>query len=262
MKAIILSAGQGRRLLPLTRSSPKCLLPVEGDRTLLEVQLRALAECGVTNISVMVGFGADQVEALLASQPVPGLRTRTLYNPFFASSDNLVTCWLARSEMDRDFILLNGDSLFESAVLARLIETARAPLTLAINRKAEYDSDDMKVSLDGSVRLRAVSKTLEPEVVDGESIGLMMFRDSGIEAFRAALDLAVRSAIGMGAWYLSVVNGLADSLQIETACISGLWWGEVDSAEDLAEVRAVLEKRERKREEPVHLRPPTHRVGP
>lgn len=249
MKAIILSAGQGRRLFPLTRTTPKCLAPVQGELPLLGYQLQALASCGVREVEVMVGFGAEKVERFLASRPVPGLTTRHHFNPFYATSDNLVTCWLARWLMDDDFLLLNGDTLFVPAVLQRLLEAPPAPLTLAINRKDAYDDDDMKVSLHGDGRrLAAVGKTLPADETHGESIGLMRFLGIGVEMFRRALDAAVRREDGQRRWYLSVVNDMARQARIETADISGLWWGEVDSPEDLAEVRAQLEERERKRQ--------------
>jgi choline kinase len=255
MKAIILSAGQGKRLGPLTRSTPKCLLPVKDDVPVLGHQLKALAACGVHDVTVMVGFGAEQVERYLADHPVPGLRARTCFNPFYATSDNLVTCWLARPLMDGDFLLLNGDTLFVPDVLRRLLSVPTAPLTLAINRKdGSYDDDDMKVALhaegDGR-RLRRVGKTLPVEIVDGESIGLMVFRGLGVPMFRRALNEAVRTEDGQRRWYLSVVDEMARRTRVETADISGAWWGEVDSPEDLADVRAALDRGEQKREVPV-----------
>lgn len=242
MKAIILSAGQGRRLLPLTEEIPKCLIPVQHEISALEYQLRRLAECGVTRASVMVGFGADRVEQALYSMSFPGLSVDTIYNPFYGVSDNLVTCWLARPAMTEDFILLNGDTLFVPAVLEGLLTTPLAPVTMAINHKPEYDDDDMKVSLEADGRLRAVGKTLDLSAVDGESIGLMTFRGRGVDAFREALDAAVRSPEALRAWYLSILNALADNLQIQTFAIGDHWWGEVDSQEDLVAVRSTLER--------------------
>jgi len=255
MQAIILSAGQGTRLLPLTESLPKCLLPVDRGRSILEAQLRALAACGVERATVMVGFGAEQVEAHLAARPVPGIEVETFYNPLYKITDNLVTVWLAQRAMDHEFLLLNGDTLFDVPVLERLLRSPAAPLTLAVNEKDQYDGDDMKVSLNGGRRLRAVGKTLDASVVDAESIGLMLFRQRGALAFREALDAAVREDSALGAWYLSVVNALAERIPVHTASITGLWWAEVDSPEDLAEVRAFFEQRERKREAPTHPRP-------
>jgi choline kinase len=239
MKAIILSAGRGTRLHPLTDDLPKCLLPVVGDRPLIQYQLEALADAGVEEAVVLVGFGANKVESFLRSAPVPGIRTRTIYNPFYASSDNLVTCWLAGVEMDEDFILMNGDTLFEPAVIETLLASPRAPITLAVNEKAEYDADDMKVSVRDGRSLHAVSKGLT-RVIDCESIGVMVFRDEGTKLFRSALDRAVKKQSHMQSYYLAVIDHLAKFANVEVAPITGLWWAEVDCPEDLEEVRTSL----------------------
>ena len=260
MKAIILSAGQGKRLLPLTENRPKCLLEVRGSQVLLEVQLRALAECGVSEAVVMVGFGAEQVEEYLAGITIPGIEVKTFFNPFYAQSDNLATVWLARPEMTGEFLILNGDTLFEPAVLQRLLASPEAPLTVTINEKTTgYDDDDMKVRLNGGRRLKNVSKKLEGQI-DGESIGLMRFQGEGIEQFKHALDNAVRAQSGLSAWYLSVIDALAPHMQIETAAITGLWWGEVDCAEDLVIVREGIEQLDKQKKAPAFVSPSEERI--
>ena len=238
MKAIILSAGQGKRLLPLTETTPKCLLSVDADKSALEIQLHALAECGIQQATIMVGFGAEKVESFLATCPVRGIDITIRYNPFFAVSNNLATCWTAMPEMHADFLLLNGDTLFEPAVLQRLLMAPSAPIVLAIDRKAAYDADDMKVSVRDERSLTAVGKTLPPSQVHGESIGLMRFRASGAEAFRTALETAMRESASLQRWYLSVIDTLANSSLVEVVSIEGLWWAEIDTPEDLAQVRA------------------------
>lgn len=260
MKAIVLSAGQGRRLLPLTAESPKCLLAArprcrscdetaDGGRDgahaepILGLQLGALARCGIERAVVIVGFGAEKVERYLASHTFPGLAVETLYNPFYQSSDNLVTCWLARGAMHEDFLLLNGDTLFEDAVLGRLLEAPPAPIAVTIDHKQDYDDDDMKVSLDERGRLLAIGKTLPAPTVCGESIGLLAFRGSGPKRFADALDAAVRRPEALQRWYLSVVNGLAQDTPIDTVSIRGLWWREIDSPSDLEGAQAELEER-------------------
>jgi choline kinase len=245
-KAIILSAGQARRLLPLTETAPKCLLPIDDERTVLELQLEALAECGLQQAILMLGFGAEQVEALLATRPRPidGLDIQIRYNPFFESSNNLATCWLAAPEMNEDFVLLNGDTLFEAEVLHRLLRAPHAPVTLAIDRKAAYDDDDMKVSLNGGRQLAAVSKTLPVSETDGESIGMMVFRDAGVDAFQTALNRTMRSKAALQLWYLSVIDSMAQSGLVETASIEGLWWAEVDTLDDLIHARTSFAERQ------------------
>jgi choline kinase len=240
MKAVVLSAGQGKRLLPLTEENPKCLLAVRGEEPILGWQLGALARAGIERAVVVVGFGAERVEAWLAANPVPGLVCETLFNPFYRSSDNLISCWLARGAMSEDFLLLNGDTIFEDAVLARVLDMTSAPIALAIDHKAQYDDDDMKVSLDPRGRLVAVDKWLARASVGGESVGLLSFRGSGPKVFASALDEAVRHPEAMRQWYLSVVHRIAQTTAVETASVRGLWWREIDSPSDLDGARSAF----------------------
>ncbi len=191
----------------------------------------------------MVGFEAEKVDAFLATQPVPGIEVETHFNPFFDSTDNLVTAWLARSEMRGEFLLMNGDTLFEPDVLRGLLAGPAAPITLVVNGKPSYDADDMKVSIGSDGRIRAISKTIAENRVDGESIGLMRFAGEGIEAFRSGLDRAVRTQRGMSAYYLAVIDELSATVAVETFKMTGLWWSELDSPEDLVRLRAELDAR-------------------
>ena len=73
---------------------------------------------------------------------------RTIFNPFFAVADNLASCWMARDEMNGDFIQVNGDNLFQGRSGEGAARCApSAPVTVAINHKAAYDADDMKVMI-------------------------------------------------------------------------------------------------------------------
>lgn len=240
MKAIILSAGQGTRLLPYTASTPKCLLPAQDERPLLGVQLRALAAAGIEDVTVVTGFRAHQIDAYLCRNPVSGLRVGTIYNPFFETADNLISCWQARSEMQSDFVLLNGDTLFSPRVMQRLLAAPPAPVTLAIDSKDVYDDDDMKVSLSANGHITAVAKTLDPERSDGESIGMMSFRAEGTQIFREALEDMVWRPSASRAYYLAAIDRIAVTGCVRSVSIRGLWWAEVDTPEDLLQVRSVL----------------------
>ena len=251
MRAIVLSAGQGKRLLPLTLSEPKCLLAVDGDRCVLEVQLRAIASCGIPRASVFVGFGAEKVEHFLDRHPIPGLTVDAIYNPLYATTDNLITCWLARHEMIEDSLLLNGDTLFEEDVLRTVLEGPDCPVTVTVNHKHSYDEDDMKVTLAPDGRLRAVGKTIPLDQVDAESIGMLLFRGLGVPAFRAALEGAVRTPDSLNRWYLSVVNDLAQRMEVRTTAITGLWWQEIDEPADLEAARTGIRSGDDDAKEPV-----------
>lgn len=237
MKAIILSAGQGRRLLPLTANRPKCALPV-GARSVLEWQLHEIACTAIAEVVVVTGFGADAVDDIVARQTfVP---TRTLYNPFFAQCDNLGTCWIARAEMLDNFVVINGDTLFEAAILERLLACAdNAPITLVTDSKPSYDDDDMKVVVADS-RLRRVGKQLDKQDVNGESIGMMRFSADGAGRFRRQVEHMMRHGTGLKQWYLSAIDQLARDDLVATCPIDGLRWCEIDDRADLERAASVV----------------------
>ncbi|MBL8643992.1 MAG: phosphocholine cytidylyltransferase family protein, partial [Rhodospirillaceae bacterium] len=229
-KAIILSAGKGSRLGALTANSPKCLLKL-GPRSLLGWQVHMLKAGGVSSVCVVTGFETAQVEAEVKALSQPDLVMRTLLNPFYHIADNLSTCWMARGEMQDDFILLNGDTLIDAEIVRRLIAAPPAPITLTVDHKASYDDDDMKVQeVDG--RVLNVSKKLDPSIVSAESIGMIRFRADGAAAFVAELEAAIRTDTGLQAFYLASIAKLAQRLHVTTAGIDGLKWCEVDFPKD------------------------------
>ena len=241
MKAIILGAGQGKRLLPLTEDQPKALLPVAG-RRLVEWQLEAVVEAGITEIVFVSGFNATLVEELLSGYRLDcgSIRIRIVHNPFYAVSDNISSCWVARGEMTDDFLLLNGDTLIRAPLLRKLLSGRHAPVTLAVDRKAVYDEDDMKVRLEGT-RLVDIGKRLSPDNVNAESIGCMVFRREGPALFARYLEKMLREPDNLSLWYLSVIRQMArDGIEVDTSLISGHPWCEIDYPLDLKRAQTML----------------------
>ncbi|QUM72350.1 sugar phosphate nucleotidyltransferase [Sphingopyxis granuli] len=238
-KAIILSAGQGSRLLPLTRDLPKCLIEFNG-RSLLGWQVAALAANGVEDIVVVTGFRTERVEDhALELYRDTGARVRTLFNPFFQVADNLGTCWIARGEMDRDFIILNGDTIVSDEIVARLIAGASEPITVTVDVKDAYDDDDMKVRRDAEGRLHAVGKRLLPPDTNAESIGMLAFVDDGPAIFRNQVDQMMRTPDGVERWYLRAIDIIAKGNRVGTVSIAGLDWQEVDFPQDVEAADAL-----------------------
>ena len=244
MRAIILSAGQGRRLGALTENTPKCLLPL-GGRALVEWQVQSLAAGGVGDIVVVTGFGADQVDAELARavyRGLPDVTIRTLRNPDYAVSDNLVSCWAARAEMDSDFLIVNGDTLFEPAIVSRLCASGTRPISVAVVRKAVYDADDMKVSCVGD-EIRHVAKTIPAEEVSAEAIGLSCYRGRGAGLMRETVIAFAGRPDGPRLWYLSAVNDLARQGHVGAVFMGELASAEVDYPPDVATAENVALQR-------------------
>ncbi|MCP5180491.1 MAG: phosphocholine cytidylyltransferase family protein [Pseudomonadales bacterium] len=237
MKVIILSAGQGRRLLPYTENCPKCALQL-GERSALEWQLKALHAGGANEVVVVAGFQAPQVRAIAAA--CTDLPVRVSHNPFYALSDNLGTCWVARHEMHVPFVVVNGDTMFEAGIFRRLLAApSKYPITLVTNVKSGYDADDMKVIVDGD-RLVRVDKRLDVNAVSGESIGMIRFSDIGAALFRRQLESMMENESTLKRWYLSAIDELAAQGYVGTVSTGGLGWCEIDDPKDLAHAARVV----------------------
>jgi choline kinase len=234
MKALILAAGQGRRLWPFTTDCPKCLLSI-GSRTILEQQLHYLEWAGIDEAVLVCGFGAKCIDRQLESY-AGALHIKTLYNPFYAISDNLISLWVARSEMEGPLMLLNGDGVFHPKIFQRLLRSDTTSC-LMVDRKQTYDSDDMKVHLcDG--RIVRIGKSLPPETVDAASIGLMKFSAAAVESLRDTLEEIISDGTAMNSYFLDGIQRLVDrGFAVDTCAVDGLPWADVDTPEDLHHVR-------------------------
>jgi choline kinase len=230
-RAIILAAGQGKRLLPLTESRPKCLVELSG-RTLLAWQLLRLEAAGVEEAVIVTGFRADAVETEVARLGLKRMHVRLAFNPFYSVADNLASCWIVRQEFDREVLVLNGDTLFGAGVAERLLAAPPAEITVTVDRKSSYDADDMKVLTDADNRLLAIGKTIES--YDAESIGFLRFSAVGAAKFVSTAEHILHRPDGLRRWYLSVIDELAKGgVDVRVQSIEGLEWGEMDFPADV-----------------------------
>ncbi len=239
MKVVILGAGQGKRLLPLTADLPKALLDI-GGRSLVGRQVDAFADCGITEFVVITGYGAGDMQAELDRIAAERkLSIRTVYNPFYAVSDNLASCWMARHEMTGDFIQVNGDNVFQAGLVEALLADADREITVAINYKDRYDADDMKVMLDEQ-RLTEIGKKLPVEAVDAEAIGFYVFKGTGAAQYRDVLDQMMRQPSGLNQWFPAAIGHLALHTDVGICDLTGQSWCEVDFPVDLQHARHLV----------------------
>lgn len=239
--AILLSAGQGSRLLPLTADCPKCLINLSG-RSLIAWQIEMLARGGVKRVDVVTGFKTDMVEHHLAGLHDSRMEVTCHFNPFFHVADNLGSCWIVRDRMKGDFLILNGDTLVGEDIVDRVQHGgSNWPITVTVDEKSSYDSDDMKVERSGQ-RLVRIGKTLAAEQTNAESIGFLAFRGEGAELFREEVRTMMRTPDGVKHWYLKSIDRLADRGVVGTTSITGMRWAEVDFLNDI-EIAAQLTRR-------------------
>jgi choline kinase len=239
VKAVILSAGQGSRLLPLTADRPKCLIDF-GGKTLLDWQLDMLAANGVDEVCLVTGFRDDQIHADLAQRGDRGPRVETRFNPFYKVADNLGSLWIAREALEGDCLILNGDTLVSKDLVARVIAAKLPGIAVTVDVKDDYDADDMKVVRAEDGRLLQIGKRLGDAPVNAESIGLIALRGEGAGRLRTTVEAMMRTPEGTTSWYLKAINRVAQESRVETCSIVGEQWGEVDFPEDLDVARALV----------------------
>jgi choline kinase len=238
LRVIILAAGQGKRLLPLTADLPKALLDISG-KPLLQWQMEAFAACGVTDFIVVTGYAAGLMDETIAALGRKlNVQTSTVFNPFYSVADNLASCWMARGLMSQPFIQVNGDNVFRTDLVEKLL-AAKTEIGVAARTKDSYDSDDMKVVLDGDV-IKAVGKALPLDAVNGEAVGFYRFGSKGAALYVAELELQMRDPAGLKRWFPATIDSLSSKTRVETIRVDGLQWCEVDFPEDLATARAEV----------------------
>jgi len=221
-------------LWPLTAECPKCLLDI-GGTTILEHQLGNLTAAGIVRVVVICGHGVEGVRQALAAY-VGRADVSIIYNPFFAEADNLISLWAARSEMDADFLLLNGDNVFHPLILPRLL-SMEASACVAVRRRERYDEDDAKVQLAGQ-RVVRIGKDLAAGPTHAESIGILRFAGRGLPAIRRALEEAVMADSARNSLFLDGIQGLIDGDHPVAFCdIGELPWTDVDTPNDMRYAR-------------------------
>ena len=112
MIGMVLAAGAGRRLRPYTDTLPKALVPVDGETTIFDIALGNLAEVGLTDITVVVGYRAEAVEERKSAlEEKYGVRLTLVHNDKAEEWNNCYSLWLARDHFAQGALLVNGDTV-------------------------------------------------------------------------------------------------------------------------------------------------------
>jgi len=178
MKAIIVAAGPGNRLLPFTKDKPKCMLEVAG-KTILETTLTALRENGITDITIVKGHKRDVVN-------YPDIKY--YYNPNYSENNILVSLFYAEKEMKEGFIFSYSDILFHANIVQKLLQSQR-DISLVVDTdwaqryegRTLHPTDEAELVVVENDKIVEISKFMNPDVAHGEFIGLAKFTRKGAE---------------------------------------------------------------------------------
>lgn len=227
LPVVLLAAGRGERLRPLTGDRPKAMVALGGE-PLAARALRTLAGAGLGRVVAVGGYRADRLEAL-------GCELR--FNERWAADENVVSLWAARDLVEGGCYVVNSDVLFGPAIAELLAGEPGSFLLSDPERGDEQEAMKARVR-DG--RLVALSKGAAPGDAAGEYIGLLRIDPADGPRLAAILDEMV-AAGRTGVFYEQAVERLAGERPVRVVSVAGLPWAEIDDHEDLARAeREVL----------------------
>lgn len=235
--AVLLVAGIGSRLRPLTDDRPKALAPI-GSETVLGRAARLLGEYGIDKLVLATGYREDRIREALADCP---LELAFAKNELFDSTQNSVSLAKCRQAVAGGaFFKLDGDVVFERDVLARLDQSA-AELAVAVDGVRALDPEAMKVRVGQGRRIEEFGKQIPVERAAGESIGIERIAERAVLPVFDALDAEI--ARGSTDLYYEDVYSMAiaqGALAAEAVEVGDLAWTEIDTFEDLARARELF----------------------
>jgi len=236
---MVLAAGAGRRLQPLTDDLPKTLLPVDGDRTILDIALANLKHVGLDEVVVVTGFAAHRITELQGElERRHGVRLELIFNPKAEEWNNAYSLWCARDALRKGVVLVNGDTVHPASVEERVLEARGPDLVLAVDDQKALGEEEMKLHLTPDGFMDRINKALDPATAQGEYIGVTLIEPAAAEPLTDALEATWRRDPGL--YYEDGFQEFADrGGRVGTAPIGSVDWVEVDDHADLERAREV-----------------------
>ena len=242
MKAVILAAGQGTRLMPLTNRVPKCLVRLHG-KPIMQRQLESLDKAGFDQCVIVVGYRGDQVEYQFGPR-FRNLEITYVNNERYEETNNLYSLWLARNFLDDDILLLECDLVFEDGLLKDIAQRTHPDIAVV---------DWFNSTMDGTVILAQeglaesmVLKSQQSEEFDYryalKTVNIYsLSRDTMVRRFLPALDRHV-DIDAANAFYEAALAELVSQGKLKMAVhLTGdRKWTEVDTVGDLHEAEALF----------------------
>jgi len=220
MNVIVLAAGEGKRLYPLTQSNPKCLVHLFG-KSLLEWQLDVFHSFEIYDISVVKGYFSEKIN-------LPQLHY--FQNPNYNKSNMVETLFCARKKLLDSTIISYGDIVFEKSVFTKLFQ-CEDDISLIIDKNwEEYwkirfsnpldDVESLVINSDGYIT-DIGQKTNDIKFIQGQYIGLMKFQNDGIKFLKDYYDKAKQTSN-------SGTNPLNPNLTFENSFMTDLLRGMIN----------------------------------
>ena len=230
-KAIILAAGTASRLRPLTSNTPKCLLKV-GERTLLERSMDALIKAGIREFVIVTGYLHEQIENFVQQTYGESICVRFIHNKDYETTNNIYSLWLARPKADgEEVLLLDSDLLYDGQIVERVLADSHENVLTLIRH--ELGEEEMKVVMNEDGAITEISKTCNPALAAGESLGIERMGKAYTTALYKELDIMMNQEHLENTFYeLAFLRLIAQGNTFSVLDVTELFSCELDTIED------------------------------
>ncbi|MDA7541770.1 phosphocholine cytidylyltransferase family protein [Gammaproteobacteria bacterium] len=231
MKAIILAAGVGSRIRPLTDNCPKSLLKING-KTILEMMLSHIKTCGINEVIFVLGYLQDQIKDYVKTQ-FPDLIVQFITNEKYEVTNTGYSLMLTKDFVKNStFIKFDADVVFDINILKTLI-ASEYDNCLCIDKNINLDAEEIKVIIKDDNRVVKASKTVNPLDAIGESIGIEKISGETAHTLFNDLELMMKDEKYHQEYYEAAYERLIEKdVPFYALDISGLRWTEIDTKED------------------------------
>ncbi len=227
MKALILAAGLGSRLAPITDNIPKSLVSVNGKPILIK-QIENLLENNVKDITIVSGYKAQILEkAVFDKYPF----VKVVENHDYAITNNMYSAYIGIKQMGLkdEFLMMNADVFYDSSVLKSLLSfKCKDAIVVDIGR---YLEESMKV-VEHNGKIIKISKQILANESLGSSIDVYKFsQEAGTEFYNKCREYINNGDLQK--WSEVALNDILSSQNFKACPLNGRWF-EIDNHEDLA----------------------------
>lgn len=235
MITIILGAGVGRRLAPLTDMIPKALIEI-GGRPLLGHMLSSLRQYGLTEIVIVVGHRRELIAAAVQDD-LAGLTIHLVHNDLFTDSGSLYSLWLARQYIQDAFVFMDADLLFNPHVLAGL-HSQPDKSCLLVGPLTGDSGEEVRVYQQQG-RVTAIGKNIiSNDVLAGEALGIVKIAATEVPlALELMAELVETDRLTE---HEELSQALAQHQRLWVQNIGDLSWLEIDFPEDVIRAREII----------------------
>jgi choline kinase len=233
MKALILAAGMGTRLKPLTNDSPKSLITVAG-KTIFENQINNLYKNGINEIIIVTGYKADAISNIV-NKKFP--EVHVIENINYATTNNMYSAYMARTALkDCEFLMMNADVFFDASIIYELLRfNAKNAI---VTDFGNFLDESMKV-VERDERLVQISKEILKENALGSSIDIYKFSEEGGTAFFNKCAHYIEVLNNNNLWSEVALNDILSEVVFKACPVNGRWI-EIDTLADLQEANTLF----------------------